>query len=354
MIIQRLKKNNYKWAIKNIPTLGDISDIVGRDRGGNQVESSLLFLLLCRVFKKQLRLETKNNSNRTIHIKQSIVYRLFKLVGPLFLNGKKIQQETIIDLPKDNRPLIFAPNHGFVEDCLTTVLVADRQAFILFGSLPQYFNTFNGIAASLNGSILVNRKNKGSRKSSVEKAVSILERGGNLLIFPEGVWNKSPNKLMLDYWPGIVRIAKRTNALIIPVVNLLVDKTIHSSRLTAIDPNGQSDDEALMMLRTAMSTELYTLMEKYSHSTRENILKNSSSMAEACDRILQEGADSIGKFYDYPFEITCAYQRKDIVNEQDVFRPIAELKPTNDNIQHVIYARQRVKTLEMEDYQHRY
>ena len=109
-----------------------------------------------------------------------------------------------------------------------------------------------------------------------------------------------------------------------------------------------------MMLRTAMSTELYTLMEKYSHSTRENILKNSSSMAEACDRILQEGADSIGKFYDYPFEITCAYQRKDIVNEQDVFRPIAELKPTNDNIQHVIYARQRVKTLEMEDYQHRY
>lgn len=79
------------------------------------------------------------------------------------------------------------------------VCAVPRHAYILFGRLPAFFNTLDGVSAWLNGVVLCNRKVAASRKTSTENAIRVLQMGGNLLIFPEGVWNKTPERLLLDF-----------------------------------------------------------------------------------------------------------------------------------------------------------
>ena len=38
-------------------------------------------------------------------------------------------------------------------------------------------------------------------------ALTISDMGMDMLIFPEGVWNKTPEKMLLDFWPGAYRLA---------------------------------------------------------------------------------------------------------------------------------------------------
>ena len=95
------------------------------------------------------------------------------------------------------------------------------------------------------------------------------------------------------------------------------------------------------------------MMEKYAHTTREKILGNSKNMTEAGEKFYQDRVKAVGKYYDYPMEVSADYRPKDIIREVDVWNPVANIHPTKDNIQHYLYAKERVATLEREDYQHR-
>ena len=227
--------------------------------------------------------------------------------------------------------------------------------YLVFGSLPQFFNTFNGIALYLNGTILVNRKNRASRQAVIDKAVRALEWGTNLILYPEGVWNKTATKLTLEYWPGIIKIAKKSNALIVPIVHLLTGNEIHSSRLEPFDAMQYNDDkvhEALVDLRTIMNTELWELMEKYSHVTRGEIMGEHETMIEASEDIVKKQAETVGKFYDYSIETTADYRAKDIFNFADVFLPIVNSIPIEKRSNNEIVA--TVEAIQREDYQRRF
>lgn len=70
---------------------------------------------------------------------------------------------------------------------------------------------------------MMNRKVEASRRASIPKAVKAMQLGADLVVFPEGVWNKSPNKLILDLWPGIYRIACEIGAKVVPIVHYIRD-----------------------------------------------------------------------------------------------------------------------------------
>lgn len=171
---------------------------------------------------------------------------------------------------------ITLANHGFKDDILSTILAAKRHAYFLLASLPQFYNTFDGVTAWLNGTVLLNRKVAASRHSTVEKCVRVLESGADLIIFPEGVWNKSPNKLILDLWPGVYRIACRTGSKIVPVVHYVSDysekATDNIIRTVVDDPfsiDTLSEKEALDLIRDRLATWHYLMMEKYGKTSRE-------------------------------------------------------------------------------------
>lgn len=46
----------------------------------------------------------------------------------------------------------------------------------------------------------------------------LLNKGENILMYPEGTWNLTPSKLMLPLYWGVVDLAKVTEAPIIPIV----------------------------------------------------------------------------------------------------------------------------------------
>ena len=332
--------------------------LLGQDNSGNINPASILFPLLTRLCGNLLSNDPDEVlSEKSIRRRQKYMYPLFQKLGPLFLNGKKLIRERIAPLPEGDRPLIFAPNHGFLEDAISTILVSDRHAYLLFGSLPQFYNTFNGLAAYLNGSVVVNRNDRASKRASVEKAVRLLELGGSLILYPEGVWNKTANRLTLDYWPGILRIARRTNALIVPIVHYLTGSEIHTSRLAAFDVflyAADQEADALRDLQTMANTELMALMEQYGQTHRSDILGDHASMADAAEEIVRAQVATAGKYYDYAMEISADYRRPGITTELEVWASVANLELTPDNAGAVLYARERVATLGAEDYQHRF
>ena len=69
----------------------------------------------------------------------------------------------------------------------------------------------------MNGVIPLETLDKKERKIAYNRAVELLNKNGNLLIFPEGAWNVSPNVFVMKLFTGTVRIAGDTGAEIIPI-----------------------------------------------------------------------------------------------------------------------------------------
>ena len=139
-----------------------------------------------------------------------LIHPIFPLLGEKFLSNPQVikNRNRLMDAAStapDNgitlpdEPVIFCVNHHFKDDIMGAVCAVPRHAYILFGRLPAFFNTLDGVSAWLNGVVLCNRKVAASRKTSTENAIRVLQMGGNLLIFPEGVWNKTPERLLLDF-----------------------------------------------------------------------------------------------------------------------------------------------------------
>lgn len=177
-----------------------LSDIVG---DGNP--SALFYLLTDRLAYLMSGNAEDVLSERTVRIRRKL-NKLIKMLGPLFLERKQVfeSKNALMRIDKPDKPVklpdeavIWCPNHGFKDDVLATVL-ACRHAYILFGSLPMYFNTIDGLMAYINGVVMCNRKVATSRHASVANAKRVMDMGADLLMYPEGVWNKTPDKLLLN------------------------------------------------------------------------------------------------------------------------------------------------------------
>lgn len=262
-----------------------------------------------------------------------------------------------IVLPKE--PVIWCANHAFKDDTLATVLAAQRHAYILFGSVPQFYNTFDGVTAWLNGVIMTNRKVAISKQTSVSKAVRAMQFGADLMVFPEGVWNKSPNALLLDFWPGIYRIACETGAKVVPVVHYIRDCATPGKAIpihTVIDDPIRIDDlserSALELIRDVLATWFYLMMEVYGKTTREDVLAGYNTPTEAWEQSLEARVNTTGR-YDVEIELCADYRPKWKTEPQQAWKAIADVTNiTPQNVGHILYAKQLVAQCAREDFQH--
>lgn len=295
-----------------------------------------------------------------------------KLLGEKFLSNPQVIENRTrlmdaastapdngITLPDE--PVIFCVNHHFKDDILGAVRAVPRHAYILFGSLPVFFNTFDGVSAWLNGVVLCNRKVAASRKTSNENAIRVLQMGGNLLIFPESVWNKTSERLLLDFWPGIYRIAKATGAKVVPVVHYIrntEDPSPENVIHTVVDEPLRLDDlpekEALSLLRDRMATWYYLMMERYGKSTRQELLSDFGSSEEAWEDYIAEHPRPI-YYYDKEIEFSADCRPRGIPLPQNVYRQVADIqKITPDNASAVAAAVRIVEQARKRDVQRRY
>lgn len=354
--IEELKKSNRIKSERDI--YGD----------GNP---TILFPLLINKFDYLLDPEDMSSFTKEGIKKRKVFNAIVRRLGPSFLKTKQIMEDRkelagdyfdVAPLNIPDEPVIFVSNHGFRDDILGSILAADRHAYVMFGSLPQFYNAIEGPLIFGNGTVLVNRKVKESRTASLDKSKSVIENGCSLIVFPEGVWNKSPNQLTLPLWRGAYDIAKQTGAKIVPIVHYIKDPTLTSPKKdnpfhtvvdNPIDVSGMSEKEALEAISEKFSTWHFLMMEKYGQATREEVLNGHESSHEAWDEQLMLRTQTADK-YDFEMETKADYRPREVVLPEDVFVSIAELEITPENAVEVLAARKIVRERKENDYQRRF
>lgn len=144
--------------------------------------------------------------------KVPFLYKLGKLlITPIFkfyYNPAVIGKENI---PK-NGPIIIAGNHKHLYDqCL--IIMATKRGIHYLAKKEYFDNKKTAWFFKRTGCISVDRKNKND--NAIKAALSVLNDGGAIGIFPEGTRNKT-KELLLPFKFGAVSMAKKTDACIVP------------------------------------------------------------------------------------------------------------------------------------------
>ena len=131
-----------------------------------------------------------------------LIHPIIMLLVSAFMDYKQVfeSKNALLGINAPDEPLelpaesvIWCVNHCFKDDVAASIH-ATRHSYVYFGSLPHFYNTFDGLALFLNGVILCNRKIRRLKQASYELAVRSLKKGNDLTILPEGVWNKTSGK----------------------------------------------------------------------------------------------------------------------------------------------------------------
>ena len=365
------KKNfNKKVMTTYRDALTDFKDLIGDGYNG----MSPMFYLLNKRYLHWLDNDPEVAvSEKEIRFRRKF-YKLLKLVGPGMLectqkyeNRQRLDNPASTELDKPvvlpDKPVIFVANHGFHDDVLASVLAAKRHPYIIWGSIPLLYNTFNGFASSLVGAVSVNRKSKSSRAATVAKALKAMEYGADILLYPEGGWNKTSEKLILDLWKGVYILSCEAKCDVVPIIHYvrdmeLLDKKniIHTVVGEPIPLYQMQQDEALRYLRDVLAGWLWKMMEKYGQSTRSEELKGHSNSLEKWHAHLKERMWGVER-YDSSIEKFADYRPKHIVRPEDVFEPISRIHIRNitpENVKMVMEARAYVSEARERDFQRLY
>lgn len=152
-----------------------------------------------------------------------------------------------------DRPVIFAFNHSAFPDIPLAMRSIGKHSYVLLGR--QRLWKTDKLFFELNGCIWVDRKDRSNTNAAKAVLTKHLEKGRNILWFPEGTWNLTDNLLMLPMKWGIIEVARNAGAQIIPAA-LMYDReklVCHVSYGTPIVPP-PDNLEGIRLLRDSMAT----------------------------------------------------------------------------------------------------
>lgn len=164
-----------------------------------------------------------------------LLYGAFRLYNRLGVEGL----ENIPD-----RPVMFAPNHQSYLDgfLLVSALPKNILKKTYFIAEEGYFNTYVRRWIARNFGIIPVNINR-DLKASLIKASSMLKRGKNIVIFPEGARTRDGS--LLEFKKGFAILSKELNIPVVPVVikgafeSLPINKTFpkpHKIKLKFLEP----------------------------------------------------------------------------------------------------------------------
>jgi len=186
------------------------------------------------------------------NIVYSIVKPIYTVLLKIIFRPQVIGKENI----PEHGPLIFAGNHKHAVD--PTMVMSSTNRIVHYMAKEELFKGLHGLLFSKMGLIKIDRSK--SNPGAVIEAEKILNNGGTIGIFPEGTRNKGREEL-LRFRHGAVRIAKKTNAPILPFaiknkykifrksVVIEFGKPIDISKMEIEEANEYLRNEVLKLLR---------------------------------------------------------------------------------------------------------
>ena len=182
----------------------------------------------------------------------SFLKPIYTILLKIIFRPKVIGKENI---PEDGA-LIFAGNHKHAVD--PTMVMMSTNRVVHYMAKEELFKGLHGIIFEQMGLIKVHRGK--SNPQAVIEAENILNNGGTVGIFPEGTRNKGKEEL-LRFRHGAVKIAQKTNTLIVPFaiknkykifrksVVIEFGKPIDVSKMEIEEANEYLRNEVLNLLR---------------------------------------------------------------------------------------------------------
>ncbi len=176
-------------------------------------------------------------------------------------------------VPIKDKPIIFAVNHQAFQDTPIALKATKRRSYIYAGKQKLYWPDW--LFFVLNEVIWVDRKDKRSKTESKGVLIEYLKKGQSILWFPEGTWNLTDNLLIMELKWGIIDVASRGNAQIIPVA-LYYNRAEKICRVNFGKPLCgkilQDKMTAIHMLRDIMGTLYYDMMSKQQILHRRTVI----------------------------------------------------------------------------------
>ncbi len=189
---------------------------------------------------------------------------------------RKASKETVSVINDEriitDRPKIYACTHIGGNDIQRVFEAIKEHAYLFLGDPKGLYKDISGLLLFLNGVINMETKDKTDRFIAKKRAIELLNKNGSLLIFPEGAWNITPNLLVMDLYKGAVLMARETGADIIPVAIEQYDNDFFVSigkNIKMDDYSTLSLDDLNIVLRDAMGTQKWNIVEKHSQSRKD-------------------------------------------------------------------------------------
>lgn len=218
-------------------------------------------------------------------------------------------------------PIIYACTHIGGNDVQRTFEAIKEHSYLFLGDPKGLYKDAAGLLLYLNGMILLETNNKLDRKISKERAIELLSKNGNLLIYPEGAWNITPNLPVMKLYKGTAQMALETNAEIIPLAIAQYEDKFYvsiGSNIVTKDCH-LNDSELTELLRDRMAEQKWNIYESVPMESRKNVNIDINSYQE-----------QIVKRCGYGFTVQdvldTMYHDKNIVSEEEVFNFRKKLK----------------------------
>lgn len=174
----------------------------------------------CEIYCREKRLERYSKLGG--HVQHLQMHKLGnRIVVPLTgvkmkLTGRRLHVLRD-DRKKNERPIIFCPTHIGGVDVEMTFLAVKEPCWLVFGNPHGLYKQVNGMMVQMNGLIPFDLQQKPDRTAAKAQMIAVLEAGCNLLMFPEGIQNISPNALVGHLYAGAVDLAISCDAEIVPI-----------------------------------------------------------------------------------------------------------------------------------------
>lgn len=173
---------------------------------------------------------------------------------------------------KNTKPIIYACTHIGGNDIQRVYEAINSPAYLFLGDPGEAYRDLTSVLLFFNGAIYLETDNKNDRYIAKQRAIELLNKGGNLYIFPEGAWNIFENLPVMELYNGTVKIAQETGADIIPIAVEQIDNNF----LVNIGKNihiGKDDDinTANNNLRDTLATLKWEIWEKLGVYNRNEV-----------------------------------------------------------------------------------
>lgn len=228
-----------------------------------------------------------------------------------------------------NRSIIFALTHVGKFDIEVSAVGIKEHFYLLSGDYEHLQGLIDGAFLLLNGVLYFNEKVKWDRTEVVNRMIDHLKTGANLMYFPEGTWNLKPELPVLPCYWGIVDVAQKSNAIIIPVAVEQYGKRfkINIGKNFDMQQYGSNVEEktrAISELRDILASLKWEIWESEPQLIRKELHGN--EWEEYINARLAEWP-----YFTLDYIDSMIYTPKNIAHYSDMFTHLNNISPTKQN-----------------------